>query len=358
VHVTVLGAGPAGASAAIALARAGLETRLVDPYEHVGRPLGEGLPARSGAQLRSLGVWDPFRADGHLPCSGFLSCWGRAEPGYRPALLDAHGPSWQLDRTRFDRMLRDAATAAAGAIARWRLTAVHRQQGRWVLRFADGATVRRVCTDFVVDATGRRRAFARLTGVRQRTNDSLVCVAGLVADPDPENATTIVEAFEQGWWFTSRIPGGSAVAVLFTDATQASRLRATTPPGWRALAARTGLVQARLGGPDVRLVAPLRTAAAGSSHLDRCGGEGWLAVGDAACAHDPLSSRGLHDAVSGGIGAAECVVRALDGDADAPLRWSARTAVAYDRYRRELAWFYGQEARFARQPFWRNRVTR
>jgi flavin-dependent dehydrogenase len=357
VQVTVLGAGPAGASAAIALTRAGLKTWLVDPYERGGRPLGEGLPAAGRAHLRSLGVWDPFRADGHLPCSGFLSCWGRAEPDYRPALLNAHGPSWQLNRTRFDRMLREAATEAVGAIARWRLTSAQWQGRRWVLRFADGATVRQVRTDFVVDATGRRRAFARLTGVRQRTDDSLVCVAGLVADPDPENATTIVETIEHGWWYTSRIPGGTAVAALFTDTAQASRLRATTPAGWRALAARAGLVQARLGGPDLRLVAPLRTAVAGSSHLERCGGEGWLAVGDAACAHDPLSSRGLHDAVAGGIGAAECVGRALDGDADAPLQWSARSAAAYDRYRRELAWFYDQERRFARQPFWRDRLT-
>ncbi len=358
MQVTVLGAGPAGASAAIALAQAGLTPRLVDPYDHAVRPLGEGLPAAGGAHLRSLGVWDPFRADGHLPCSGFLSCWGRADPDYRPALLDARGPSWQLDRARFDRMLRTAATAATGAIARWRLTAAHRQQRGWVLRFADGASVREVCTDFVVDATGRRRAFARLAGVRQRTDDSLICVAGLVADPDPDNATTIVETTEHGWWYTSRIPGGTAVAALFTDAAQAGRLRATDPPGWRALAGLTGVVRARLGGPDLQLVAPLRTTVAGSSCLARCGGPGWLAVGDAACAHDPLSSRGLHDAMAGGIDAAECIVRALDGDPDAPLRWSAWSAGAYGRYRQELAWFYRQEGRFRTAPFWRSRATR
>jgi hypothetical protein len=46
-------------------------------------------------------------------------------------------------------------------------------------------------------------------------------VAGLVSDPDPENATTIVETTEHGWWYASRIPGGTAVAALFTDAAQA-----------------------------------------------------------------------------------------------------------------------------------------
>jgi flavin-dependent dehydrogenase len=358
VHATVLGAGPAGASAAIALARAGVETQLVDPYQPAERPLGEGLPAAGGAHLRSLGLWDSFRAERHLPCSGFLSRWGRAEPDYRPALLDPRGPSWQLDRPRFDRMLRDAAAAAAGAAVPWRLTAARRDRRRWLLHFTDGATVRRVRTDFVVDATGRRRAFARLTGAAQRADDSLVCVVGLVADPDPDNATTVVETARHGWWYASRIPGGAVVAALFTDAAQANRHRATTPPGWRALLPRTGLVGARIGGPDAELLAPLRAAVAASSRLQRCGGQGWLAVGDAACAHDPLSSRGLHDALAGGLDAADCVARALDGDVEAPLRSAARTAAGYDRYRRELTWFYAQERRFADEPFWRNRITR
>jgi flavin-dependent dehydrogenase len=362
VHVTVLGAGPAGAGATIALARLGVDVLLVDPTPRGRGPFGEGLPAAGARHLRALGVWDAFRADGHLPCSGFLSRWGRAEPDYRSALLDPHGPSWQLDRARFDRMLRDAAEAEVGPLAPWRLTAVRPAQrgGRkgWALQFADGRTAREVRTDFVVDATGRRRAFARSTGVGQRVDDSLVCVAGRVVDPEPGDAQTVVETAEYGWWYASRVPGGMAVVALFTDAAQASGLRASTPGGWRALLARTGPVGARVGGPGVRVIGPLRTAAAGSSRLQECGGEGWLAVGDAACAHDPLSSRGLHDAIAGGLEAARCVEQVRDGGPDAPDRSAARFAADYDRYRRELAWYYGQERRFAGAPFWRNRVNR
>jgi flavin-dependent dehydrogenase len=359
MHVTVLGAGPAGAGAAIALARSGVEILLVDPDPAGRSRLGEGLPAAGADHLRALGVWEAFRADGHLPCSGFLSRWGRPEPDYRPAMLDPRGPSWQLDRARFDTMLRDAAAAAVGVPAPWRLRTAQRADGDsgrgWALQFTHGGTVRRVRTDFVIDATGRRRAFARVTGVPQRVDDSLVCVTGRVADPDPEDARTIVETTEHGWWYASRIPRGTVVVALFTSAAQAGPLGAGTPAGWHALLARTGPVGARVGGPAARLVEPLRTAAAGSSRLLHCGGEGWLAVGDAACAHDPLSSRGLHDAVSGGRDAAGCVLQALAGDSDAPRRSAARTAARYHRYRRELAWFYDQEQRFSEAPFWRDR---
>lgn len=353
MHVTVLGSGPAGASATIALARLGVDVLLVDPTPS-GRRLGEGFPAAGAGHLRGLGLWEAFQTDGHLPCSGFLSRWGRAEPDYRPALLDARGPSWQLDRARFDRTLR----AAAGPLARWRLTAGHRAERGWDLRFADGADVRRVRTDFVVDATGRRRAFARLIGVRQQVDDHLVGIAGCVADPEPTDARTIVETAECGWWYASRIPGGALVVALFTDAAQAGALRAGTPHGWRALLARTGPVATRTGGAAARLLGPLRTAAAGSSRLLRCGGQDWLAIGDAACAHDPLSSRGLHDAVAGGREVAECIARVRDGDRAAPDRSAAQTVAGYHRYRRELAWFYDQERRFAGAPFWRDRLTR
>lgn len=357
-HVTVLGAGPAGSATALALARTGVETLLVDPGRP-GRPaLGEGLPAAGGAHLRALGVWDAFRAGGHLPCSGSTSCWGRAEPDHRPAMLNPHGAGWQLDRRRFDCTLRYAAAAAVGTPLPWRLTGAGRQGRGWILRFTDGVADHLLTTSFVVDATGRRRAFARLIGVAQRTDDSLLCVAGLVCDPDPEDAATLVETTEHGWWYASRIPGGAAVAALFTDAAHAYRLRATTPVGWRTLLGRSRLVGPRAGGPDVRLAAPLRTASAASSRLSRCGGEGWLAVGDAASAHDPLSSRGLHDALAGGLDAAACVMGALAGDVHAPERSAARTAAAYERYQRELQWFYEQERRFERAPFWRDRLTR
>jgi hypothetical protein len=69
-------------------------------------------------------------------------------------------------------------------------------------------------------------------------------------------------------------PGGTAVAALFTDAAQASRLRATSPPGWRALAARTGWC--RPGSPTHR-------AAADRSRRKLSPGPvrwpGWLSVG-------------------------------------------------------------------------------
>jgi 2-polyprenyl-6-methoxyphenol hydroxylase-like FAD-dependent oxidoreductase len=334
--VVVLGAGPAGAAAAITLGAAGVEVVVVDPRPVVGWEPGEGLPAAAAGALRRLGVWPAFQAAGHLPCSGFLSGWGSDEPSFRASLLDPRGPSWQLDRAAFNAMLRRAARPD-------RLTGADFDGTNWTLVSNREIMIN---ADFVVDASGRAGALARLLGVRRRVDSRLVGIAALLDDPAPEDAVSIVEAVRDGWWYVSRVPDRQLVAVLFTDPAIAGRDRLTEPGPWSARLEAT-----RLAGPRVQLTrepAP-RTVAAGSSALERAAGPGWVAAGDAACAHEPLSARGLHDALTGGIAAAEAI---LDGTTE---QYADRVADGYHRYLDELDWYYRQEKRFPDADFWRSR---
>lgn len=336
--MAVLGAGPAGAATAIALTRAGHEVVTIDPRPATGWEPGEGLPAAAATPLRALGVWPAFWAAGHLECSGFLSCWGSAQPGFRPAVLDPRGPSWQLDRPAFTRMLREAAGEPLA-----RQPAGARRDGtEWTVTFAGDEPP--LTADYLVDATGRAGALARLLGVPRRVDSRLVGIAALLEDPDPADATSIVEAMPYGWWYASRVPGRRLVAVLFTDASIAGDQRLTTAAAWELRLAETRQVRRRVGRP--RPVTALRTVAAGSAALARAGGDGWLAVGDAACAHDPLSARGLHDALTGGLAAAEAIGA---GDLDG---YAADVEMRYRKYLSELDWYYRQEARFPEAEFW------
>jgi flavin-dependent dehydrogenase len=358
MRVTVLGAGPAGASAAITLRERGVDTVLVDPFPKTRWRMGEGLPAAAGELLRTLGVWEAFNRQGHLPCSGFLSCWGDSEPAFRSSVFNPYGPSWQLDRAAFDEMLVAAAIAAGAAGVRpWRLVGAERDRRHWVLRFAErqGPVTHELATDFVVDATGRRSSFARVLGVARHVHSHTVCVAGLLEDLQPDDATAVVEAVPHGWWYASRVPGRRLVVGLFTDAATAKRLRLTTVPAWTELLGQSRLARARAAWPQVPPPETLRTAAAGSSSLVSFAAMDWVAVGDAACAHDPLSSQGLHDALSTGIHGATCAALALAGDSTAPRRYAAAMSAGYHKYLAELAWYYQHEARFADMPFWRRR---
>ena len=336
--MAVLGCGPAGSAVTIALARAGFDVVTIDPRPAAGWEPGEGLPAAAAGALRQLGVWPAFQQGGHLECSGFLSCWGSDQPAYRPSMLDPRGPSWQLDRAAFNRMMREAA----GEPLPRRVAGVRRDGRAWTLTFAGDDPP--LTADFLVDATGRAGALARLLGVPRRVHSRLVGIAALLADPSPGDATSIVEAVPNGWWYASRVPGGRLVAVLFTDASIA---RLPDAPTWDHLLGETRQIGRRIGRP--RLVTKPRTVAAGSTALERAGGDGWVAVGDAACAHEPLSARGLHDALTDGLAAASAIAA---GEVDG---YAAGIEEKYRKYLSELDWYYRQETRFPDAEFWRLR---
>jgi len=100
----------------------------------------------------------------------------------------------------------------------------------------------------------------------------------------------------------------------------------------------------------------LTLALAPSAILSRVVGERWLAVGDAACAYDPLSAQGVVKALCDGEAAADAIAGVLAGAGEAPLLAYQDGMFArfrdYLRLRRRL---YRIERRWLQAPFWRNR---
>ena len=94
----------------------------------------------------------------------------------------------------------------------------------------------------------------------------------------------------------------------------------------------------------------LAVVAAGSAHLDRPVGAGWIAVGDAAASFDPLSSQGLLTAVLMGRAAAEAAIDPA-GVADFETRYRA----IVDEHRAQQRATYALEQRWPDAPFWRRR---
>lgn len=358
----VAGGGPAGAAAALALARAGRRVLLVDEQGAADFRVGEALPPAGRPLLRDLGVLDRFLAGGHLACHGNLSAWGSPELGETDFIRDPNGYGWHLDRARFDASLR-AAAADAGVEVRAgvRLASAAREGDAWRVSLAareDGAGEEAVRCGWMVDATGRRCALARRHGAARLHDDALVAFYARFrpsAAPD-RDARTMIEAAPDGWWYTALVPSGERVVAFLTDADLVDRAALLATGGFVGRLVETDHVAAQLHAHGYAIAGRVRGTDAGSARLDRFTGEGWVAAGDAALSYDPLSSQGILTALYTGMRAGQALAAHLAGDAGALAAYVARLEEIHRTYRQNRTAFYAYETRWSDRPFWSRRI--
>src|SRR5262245_8082143 len=152
--VTVIGAGPAGAMAAVRLARAGVPVTLFDPSHPREKPCGGGLTGRALALIADIldistlpsVLVESARVESPSPPSD-LGTQPTAEVSLR---VRSHATLVVLSRAIFDRALVDAAIASGATLVTEKVTAVERRGARFVVR-----TPRRDHqADFILGADG------------------------------------------------------------------------------------------------------------------------------------------------------------------------------------------------------------
>lgn len=365
----VVGGGPAGAAAAIALARAGRRVLVVERRADVGFKLGESLPPQARPLAEDLlgqrhADEETERAAGRFRTYGNVSCWGRAEPDVHDFVFTPHGYGLRLDRPRFDLDLRRSARRAGAEIAEdTRVEELEvggsRAPEPWRLVLANAGGKVRVRARVLIDCSGRAAFVARRGGARVLRQSRLFAFARTY-EPASGHETDVdtftrIEARPEGWWYTAGLPDGRRLVVLHTDRDLPAARQAATAAGFEALLAGSLHIAPLLGEHGYRPRGRVRGAVAASQRLDRFTGDAWLAAGDAAQAFDPLSSQGIKTALESGFLAGSIVVRALDGDAGATARYAREQEAVQAEYRRHYGYFYGCERRFADQPFWQRR---
>jgi flavin-dependent dehydrogenase len=357
--VVILGSGPAGVAAALALKQVepGVRVLLVEAEPHGAWRVGETLAPGTRQILEGLGCWEAVAQAGALESFQSIAAWGSDRPHENEFMFSTRGNAVHVDRARFDEALR-AAAEAAGAVL-WRpahfQTAEQRADRRWRLRLSRDGKSCDVLSDTVIDATGRRARFAATQGSRPRFTDRLVGIAGLVKLP-PEEApcdrSTMVEARETGWWYSSPVPGGRLVLVWMSDTDLVHRASLTQRPRWLAHLQDAPITRERARGkiPDLLSTWPAR-----SHSLDSVCGPHWVAAGDAAASWDPLSSAGILKALRTGKLAAFAILDLLRGVEGGMAKYQRIVEADNQRYQRDKREIYRQERRWHHSPFWRRR---
>jgi flavin-dependent dehydrogenase len=353
VDVAVVGGGPAGSVAALVLARAGVSTVLLDAGNGKTQHVGETLPPVANKILLELGLWDAFCKQGHLPAEGVVSAWADEEPRVNDFFLSQNGTGWNLDRNLFDAMLLDESAKAGAAVMRGgRITSCSKdQKHQWKLSIVHDRSTGLITARYLLDATGRNGATALSHLPRRVVLDRLVAAARFF-ECDDTSRYTLVEAVDEGWFYSASLPSGRMVVMYFTDADIYAHRFRSTPDYWSAQ-----LGKATQSSSRARLnsgCSELMIISAATSRKVEVQGQDWIVAGDACHSFDPLSSLGIYKALDSAIRASEAILEGLrrQGSSRGYQSWSDDTFRHYLRHRTS---FYGRNRRFSESTFWKRR---
>jgi flavin-dependent dehydrogenase len=349
--VLVAGGGPAGSAAALDLSRRGLSVALIEQDNYETFRVGETLPPMIRHQLTGLGIWQRFLECGSLESYGIQTAWETPALRYQDFLQNPYGCGWHVDRARFDAMLATAAAqAGAELMLGARVTSCHMtKDGPWRLEVSQGEKTHNLSGRILVDATGRRAVFAGRLGSQASMADQLIGVVTVSHGSETERCA-LIEAVENGWWYSAPLPGDRTVFAYMTDSDLWK-----SHPDWSDLMKLTHFTLKRAG--KVEVPPSIHIVSAASIVHDPVTGPNWIAIGDAALAFDPLSGQGVFKSIDTGIRSSAIIARHLDGDSSVLAEYESWVKENYRSYLSERSRFYCNVSRWPASPFWMRRMS-
>lgn len=336
-RILLLGAGPAGAAAALGLRRMGYAVCVVSEWRRFAAL--EGVSQRVLDGLRQAGL---TRA---LACANLASPrrvqWNGDEQRVNQEFL--------LDRATFDAAIREDLHAAGIELIAARVQEVETVDGVTV-RLETGETL---CADFLVEARGRQ---APLAGRRQRGPETLSLLNQW--QEAPGRPASAVQSLSDGWAWMARLADGRCYWQITLDAAAACLPSKPQLPDWCARRRGESPLVQELFSETAMQPAELHARSSTAILADEVCSANWLRVGDAAMAVDPLSGNGIFQSLSSALQAPAVVNTLLNHPAQAELArrfHRQRVRQLFLRFARIGRDFYAMERRWAAEPFWQAR---
>ena len=354
-QVLVVGGGPAGLATATYLARRGLAAMVIERSAYDDVRIGEHLHPGGVLQLRTIDS-SMLAPAAHFASAGVVAYWGSDTPNHIDYFLHTGQHGLNLSRPRFDADLASACEMSGATVARSALlVSAVRTGSTWDVEIVVDGTIRRLPVSVIVDATGRAATFARRQGATVCADDRQIALAAFAngSHTKPAHTRSVVEATEIGWWYAAPIGPARSICMLVTDHDLAPDRTINRHAWWLGQLGRTTQLSDYL--QDFAPSSCLVVRSARSQHLDVASGIGWLAVGDAAMAFDPLASQGIVKALEQGKRAASSIVAYLSGDVSSLERFGLQLQREYTAYRATRADYYRVEMRWAQSTFWKRR---
>jgi flavin-dependent dehydrogenase len=354
--VLIVGGGPAGLATAIELSVFGVSALVIERSDYDDIRVGEHLRPSGVLELRAISAGLNLPIDPHVVSSGVEAYWGSETPSYMDYFFHPGQHGLNLSRPRFDADFARACERSGATVLR-SATLTHAKKGNagWEVDIAIGGKTRGFSVSVIVDATGRAAAFARSQGAKVLAHDRQIAVVSFQNDPNSETHTrSLVETAEIGWWYSAPIGPARSICMLVTDDDLLPRGgHPDLCAWWRNQLSHTARVTQRFRDtePSHRLV----VRSARSQRVEPSCGIGWLAVGDAAMAVDPVASKGIAKALDHGKRAAADIASNFAVDASLLERFALNLEREYAAYRAKRTNYYRIEQRWPRSVFWKRR---
>ncbi|MEM8659694.1 MAG: NAD(P)/FAD-dependent oxidoreductase [Pseudomonadota bacterium] len=160
VDAVIIGAGPAGCTAAALLAEQGMSVRMVERDAFPRFKIGESLLPGGNAILKRIGVWDKMDDAGFIRKYGaeFVTGDGasRVHNVFADGLVPGLDYAYQVERSRFDKLLLDNAVEKGVELRQpCRVASVTEAGSDWQVTLESDKLKETVKATWLLDASGR-----------------------------------------------------------------------------------------------------------------------------------------------------------------------------------------------------------